>query len=197
MNKSVKLAICVAVPLVMWFIPAPEGLTSGAWRLLGFYLAAILGLMLKPLPEPLVLLSTIAGSGIFLNQTKDVLSGYASTTTWLVFCAFSLSVAFVKTGLGHRIAYVLINKFGHTMLGLGYVTALLDLVISPVTPSNTARAGGIVFPIINSVAAAVGSDPEKSPDKAGAYLLSNVYMVTKVTSFLFVTAMAPNLLAAE
>ncbi len=197
MNKQIKLAITIAVPVIIWFLPAPDGLSVAAWRLFGFYLAAILGLMLKPLPEPLVLLTTIAASAWFLNNPKDTLSGYASTTTWLVFCAFALSVAFVKTGLGHRIAYLLIKKFGSTMLGLGYVTAALDFIISPVTPSNTARAGGIVFPIINSVAKTLGSEPGETADKAGAYLLSNVYMVTKVTSFIFLTAMAPNLLAAE
>ncbi|SQB20890.1 Sodium:sulfate symporter [Citrobacter koseri] len=66
-------------------------------------------------------------------------------------------------GLGKRIAYILIGKIGNTTLGLGYVTVFLDLVLSPATPSNTARAGGIVLPIINSVAVALGSEPEKSP----------------------------------
>ena len=71
----------------------------------------------------------------------------------------------VKTGLGRRIAYLLIKSLGHTTLRLGYVTALLDLIISPVTPSNTARCGGIVFPIMNSVAKALGSEPGESAKK--------------------------------
>ena len=158
---------------------------------------AIVGLVVKPWPAPIILLLSIAGSAIFLNATKNVLSGYASTTVWLVFSAFSLSVAFVKTGLGRRIAYLLIKSLGHTTLRLGYVTALLDLIISPVTPSNTARCGGIVFPIMNSVAKALGSEPGESAKKAGSYLMINTYMVTKVTSLMFATAMAPNLLAAD
>ena len=197
MNKLLKIAIMFAIPLAMWFITPPEGLSVGAWRLLGFYLMAIVGLVVKPWPAPIILLLSIAGSAIFLNATKNVLSGYASTTVWLVFSAFSLSVAFVKTGLGRRIAYLLIKSLGHTTLRLGYVTALLDLIISPVTPSNTARCGGIVFPIMNSVAKALGSEPGESAKKAGSYLMVNTYMVTKVTSLMFATAMAPNLLAAD
>ncbi len=124
-----------------------------------------------------------------------VLGGYKSGTTWLVFAAFAMSTAFVSTGLGKRIAYLLIRAFGSTTLRLGYVNACLDLLISPAMPSVTARAGGIIFPIMNSVAVSLGSDPEKSPRKAGHYLLLNTYMVVKTTGYLFLTAMAPNLLA--
>lgn len=197
MDRILKLAVLVLIPIIMWFTTPPEGLSVEAWRLLGFYLSAIVGLVLKPWPAPVVLLVSIAASAIFLDNAKNVLTGYASTTLWLVFAAFSLSVAFVKTGLGRRIAYHMISAFGSTVLRLGYVTALLDFVISPVTPSNTARSGGIVFPIMNAVAKALGSEPGETARKAGSYLMVNTYMVTKVTSLMFATAMAPNLLAAD
>ena len=132
-----------------------------------------------------------------MSNTKDVLAGYSNTALWLIFAAFGLSVAFGKTGLGHRIAYYLVRAFGSTTLRLGYVTAFLDLILSPATPSNTARAAGIVYPINLSIAEAVGSYPGESAKKAGAYLLQNGYFATKVTSFLFATAMAPNLLALD
>ncbi len=128
----------------------------------------IVGLVIKPFPEPVVLLIAVAASMVVVGnlsggefKTTAVLSGYSSGTTWLVFSAFTLSAAFVTTGLGKRIAYLLIGKIGSTTLGLGYVTVFLDLVLAPATPSNTARAGGIVLPIINSVAVALGSEPEK------------------------------------
>ena len=198
MNKKIINALITwAIPLVIWFTPAPEGLADGAWKLFGFYLAAIVGLVLKPFPAPVAVLSAIGASALFLNNPKEVLSGYASTTTWLIFAAFSISVAFVKTGLGRRIAYHMIDAFGHTTLRLGYVTALLDGIISPATPSNTARCGGIVFPIMNSVAKSLGSEPGETANKVGRYLMTNTYMVTKVTSLLFLTAMAPNALAAD
>ncbi|VFS47632.1 Inner membrane protein ybhI [Budvicia aquatica] len=135
--------------------------------------------------------------GFFLNNTGQILVGYATSTVWLVFAAFGISIAFVKTGLGRRIAFHMIRSFGGTTLRLGYVTAFLEFVISPVTPSNTARSGGIVFPIILSVVKALGSEPGDTAKKAGSYLMSNIYFVMKVSSFMFITAMAPNLLAAD
>ena len=207
MNKTKmwKLGVLVLIPLVIFLIPPPEGLPLLAWRLFGLYLTAIVGLVLKPYSEPVILLASVAASAVTIGNTAvpkeqaikmgQVLSGYQSGTTWLVFAAFTLSAAFVTTGLGKRIAYYLIGKMGSTTLGLGYVTVFLDLLIAPATPSNTARAGGIVFPIINSVASALGSEPGTSSRKAGHYLMINIYMVTKTTSYMFLTAMAPNALA--
>ncbi|HEY4467918.1 MAG TPA: anion permease [Klebsiella sp.] len=203
-NKSWKLLVIIAIPLLISLFPAPEGLSKLAWVLSGIYLAAIVGLVIKPFCEPVVLLIAVAASMVIVGNLGDgsikaasVLSGYSSGTTWLVFSAFTLSAAFVITGLGKRIAYILIGKIGSTTLGLGYVTAFLDLLLAPATPSNTARAGGIVLPIINSVAVALGSEPERSAKRVGHYLMLNIYMVTKTTSYMFFTAMAGNILALK
>ena len=197
MERLVKLAVIVLIPIILWFTTPPAGLSAEAWRLFGFYIAGILGLILKPYPIQIILLSVLSASALFMDNAKDILVGYGSTALWMIIAAFSLSVAFGKTGLGHRVAYHLINAFGSTVLRLGYVTALLDLILSPATPSNTARAAGIVYPINLSIAEAVGSYPGETAKKAGAYLLQNGYFATKVTSFLFATAMAPNYLALD
>ena len=118
-----------------------------------------------------------------MDNAKDILVGYGSTALWMIIAAFSLSVAFGKTGLGHRVAYHLINAFGSTVLRLGYVTALLDLILSPATPSNTARAAGIVYPINLSIAEAVGSYPGETAKKAGAYLLQKWLLCNKGNIF--------------
>ena len=196
-DKLWRIGVMVAIVAFMWFGGAPEGLKPQVWKLFGIYLATIVGLVLKPFPVPITVLLGVATSSILLSNTKDVLAGYSNTALWLIFAAFGLSVAFGKTGLGHRIAYYLVRAFGSTTLRLGYVTAFLDLILSPATPSNTARAAGIVYPINLSIAEAVGSYPGESAKKAGAYLLQNGYFATKVTSFLFATAMAPNLLALD
>lgn len=196
-DKLWRVAVMAAIVAIAWFGGTPEGLKPEVWQLFGIYLATIVGLVLKPFPVPITVLLGVATSSILLSNTKDVLAGYSNTALWLIFAAFALSVAFGKTGLGHRIAYHLVRAFGSTTLRLGFVTAFLDLILSPATPSNTARAAGIVYPINLSIAEAVGSYPGETAKKAGAYLLQNGYFATKVTSFLFATAMAPNLLALD
>ena len=196
-DKLWRVAVMAAIVAIAWFGGTPEGLKPQVWQLFGIYLATIVGLVLKPFPVPITVLLGVATSSILLSNTKDVLAGYSNTALWLIFAAFALSVAFGKTGLGHRIAYHLVRLFGSTTLRLGYVTAFLDLILSPATPSNTARAAGIVYPINLSIAEAIGSYPGETAKKAGAYLLQNGYFATKVTSFLFATAMAPNYLALD
>ena len=110
-KKSIwKLIIILAIPCIIGLIPAPAGLSELAWVLFGIYLAAIVGLVIKPFPEPVVLLIAVAASMVVVGnlsegafKTTSVLSGYASGTTWLVFSAFTLSAAFVTTGLGKRL----------------------------------------------------------------------------------------------
>ena len=178
-ERLIKLGSVFAIGIVLWFIPTPAGLSPKAWHMFAIYLSAIVGVVLKPFNEAVIMLTAIGTSAIFLNNIKDALSGYSSTTTWLIFSAFAISAAFVSTGLGKRIAYVLIRKFGNTTLKLGYVSGLLDLIISPATPSNTARAGGIVTPIMHSVTLALGSEPGKSPEKGGAFLWQMYICVRK------------------
>ena len=196
-DKLWRVAVMAAIVAIAWFGGTPEGLKPQVWQLFGIYLATIVGLVLKPFPVPITVLLGVATSSILLSNTKDVLAGYSNTALWLIFAAFGLSVAFGKTGLGHRIAYHLINAFGSTVLRLGYVTALLDLVLSPATPSNTARAAGIVYPINLSIAESIGSYPGDTAKRGGSFILMNGYFVTKITSFMFLTAMAPNVLALD
>ena len=96
---------------------------------------------------------------------KSSLSEFASSTSWLILTAFVIGECFVITGLGKRIAYFLIDKFGHTTLRLGYVSTLTDFILSPAVPSNTARSGGLVYPIVQSLAYTLDSHPDKNPNR--------------------------------
>lgn len=65
-------------------------------------------------------------------------------------------------------------------------------------PSNTARAGGIIFPIIRSLSEAFGSRPGDGTErKIGAFLTKVAFQGDLVTSAMFMTAMAANPLAAS
>lgn len=190
MNKLSRILITVAIPLAILLIPVPAGLSVAAWRLFALYIAAILGIMFRPYPDPVILLAVIAVSSLWLNNIGVALAGYASTTTWLVFTAFMVGQAFSDTGLGKRIAYILIGKMGRTTLGLSYVAALTDLVLSPATPSTTARTGGLVYPIFRSIASTLGSEPGPTAGRLGAFLSVLLYQISMATGALFITALA-------
>ena len=84
---------------------------------------------------------------------------------------------------------------GRSTLGLGYAVTLADLAIAPFTPSNTGRSAGVIFPIVRGIPALYGSSPGPTARRLGAYLMWTAFAATAVTSSMFLTALAPNLLA--
>ena len=124
------------------------------------------------------------------------LSGFSNTTVWLIFAAFIFALGYEKTGLGRRIALLLVSWLGGRTLTLGYAVAFADPVLAPFTPSNTARSGGTVFPVIKKMPALYGSLPnDPSSRRIGGYLMWTALAATCVTSSMFLTGVAPNLLA--
>jgi DASS family divalent anion:Na+ symporter len=69
--------------------------------------------------------------------------------------------------------------------------------MAPMTASNTARAGGILFPITVNVARVFGSEPGPTAPRIGRFLLLALYHGDLVVSAMFLTACAPNPLVAD
>ncbi|KAA9394361.1 anion permease [Kocuria coralli] len=198
----VKVAIILAAVLVIWFIPPPEGVDPRGMHMAAIFVGTILGLVLQPLPTAAV--SLIGLSAAMITGTMNVgedeaLTGFASSAVWLIVAAFFIADGFLLTGLGRRIALWFVSKLGRSSLGLAYGMAATDLLIAPATPSNTARAGGVVFPIVRSLAEVQGSTPEndESRRRLGAFLSMSTVQVNTITSAMFLTAMAGNPLVQQ
>ena len=79
--KTILLAVIILLSI---FIPPPDGLTKEAWILAGIYLSAIVGLVIKPYPEPVIMLVAVALTCFTVTKftdspvkSLDVVSGYA------------------------------------------------------------------------------------------------------------------------
>jgi len=160
--------------------------------------ATILGMLLQVTDTgAVVLLGLLASILTGAMTVTAVLGGFANPSVWLIVSAFLFSHAVSATGLGRRVAFLFIRAFGHRTLALGYALAASELVIAPAVPANTARAGGILFPIITSISRACGSFPEKSPRRLGAFLMLNQFHITIILSAMFLTSMAANPLIVD
>ncbi len=192
-----------AGPLVVWLVlllvPLPAGLERNAWSYFALFAAVIVGLILEPIPAAAIGLIGVALAGAFrlvdTNPAASItwaLSGFQDRTVWLIFGAFVFSIGYGKTGLGRRMALVLVRMLGGRTLGLGYAITLADLVLAPGTPSNTGRSAGIIFPVLRSIPGLYGSEPGPSARRIGSYVMWTAFAATAVTSSLFLTALAPN-----
>ena len=214
--KPIPAAVAVVLTLILWFIPAPEGVAPNAWHLLALFIGVIAGIIGKAMPigAMAVLAMTIVallqvtvpemgadGKPIknpSAQAAKDALSSLNSTLIWMIGIAIMISRGLLKTGLGTRIGYLFLSIFGKKTIGVAYSLALSDLLIAPVTPSNTARGGAIVHPIMKAIAASFDSNPEKgTQNKIGRYLALVNYHANIISCLIFVTATAPNPLAVD
>jgi DASS family divalent anion:Na+ symporter len=168
-------------------------------HLFAIFVTTILGIILKALPMGAVAMIGIAVTALTGTLgIADSMSGFSDVVIWLIVLAFFISRGFIKTGLGARIAYSFMALLGKRTLGLSYGLAATDLVLAPAIPSNTARGGGIVMPIMASLARAYGSNPgDASARKMGSFLTLTAYQVNCITSAMFLTAMAANPLAQK
>ena len=196
-SKYIKFLLCIAIAIIIWLIPHPIGVSSIAWHMLAIFIATILGFILRPFPIGAVAIISVTLAIITHTITmKTAFSGFSKNIIWLVVMAFFISRGLSKTGLGSRIAYKFIKHFGKKTLGLCYSIVFCDLILAPATPSNTARAGGIISPIVTSLAKSFGSDPENGTErKIGSFLMFSEFHGNIITSAMFMTAMAANPLA--
>jgi divalent anion:Na+ symporter, DASS family len=181
----------------VYFLPLP-GMSPGQRHLLGVFAATIVALIAQPVPmgTSVVVAMTVLALTRTLPPAK-ILSGFANVTVWLVFTAFLFSRAVTATGFGKRAGYLFIRRFARTPLSLAYSLAAADLVLAPFIPSDTARGGGVVFPIVRSVAADLGSEPGPTAGLIGSFLMLASFHTTYVASAIFLTGMAANPLIAE
>ena len=207
----------IIVALAIAVLPPPDGLAQHAWYFFAIFAGVIVGLVLEPLPgaaigligitvatvlAPFVLFgpAELAKAGFKpANASLSwALSGFSNTTVWLIFAAFMFALGYEKTGLGRRISLALVKLMGRRTLTLGYAVAFADLLIAPFTPSNTARSAGTVYPVIRNLPALYDSKPnDASSRRIGGYLMWTAIATTCVTSSMFITSLAPNLLAIE
>lgn len=177
-------------------ISPPVGVTSQAWYLAAIFLATVIGIILKPLPMGVIALlgltlATVTGTLSF----AEAFSGFSNDIVWLVVFSFFVARGFILTKLGMRLAYKIMSLFGKSSLGLAYGLMATDFVLAPTIPSVTARAGGIVFPILRALTDVFTG---KSHDpRMGGFLTLTAFQGSAITSAMFLTSMAGNPMIAQ
>lgn len=196
---SVRFAACVVFAAILWFIDPPSGLSLTGWRIFAIFSATILGFILRPLPmAPLVLIAlsvlvfadTLSGT-TYINL-KTAFSGFGNSTTWLVVSAILISGTIIRTRLGSRLALLCFLFFGRSSTGLGYAACATELLLAPFIPSNTARGGGILAPVIRSINASMSERQSTPNSTTSRYLITTAAHANLITSAMFLTAMAAN-----
>ena len=216
-EKIWKAIAPLAVLAILLLIPVPDGMPPQAWHYFAIFVAMIVGMILEPIPATAISFIAVTVSVLSANWVlfgaqelaepgfkagkealKWGLAGFSSTTVWLVFGAFIFALGYEATGLGRRIALFLVKFMGKRTLTLGYAVVIIDILLAPFTPSNTARTGGTVFPVVKNLPPLFDSFPnDPSSRRIGGYLMWMMVVGTSISSSMFVTGAAPNVLGIE
>ena len=189
--------VTLVIALALWFVPRPENVTAQAWHLFAIFFATILSVVIGAFP--ILTASVLALAAAVLLGTlsaEAAYAGFSNPTIILIIIAFLVARAVVTCGLGQRLGYRAISLFGRSTLGLAYSVVVVDALIAPAFPSNTARSG-VLFPLTSSLAQAAGVTPErKDRRRLGKFLMFSGMVSLTLSSALWLTAMAGNPLGA-
>lgn len=194
-----KWLLPVAIGIVLWLLMPfkPTDISVPAWHLFAIFIATIIACITKPLPmmaTTLIAVIIATLTGIF--NMKEVAAGFGNSTAWMVAMCMFLAAGFIKSGLGKRIAYLFVKFFGKRTLGLAYALSMVETVLAIGIPSNNARVNGIMYPIIDNLSREMDSDPKNGTQrKMGSFLVFNEYEINIVTSTMFLTGLAGNMIA--
>ena len=197
-KDDIKKVYPIIAGLILWFFEPPSGLDEKGYQIFVVFISVIISLLVRAFPMAVSVLAGLSFSVMVgLISLKEALKGYSDSTTWLVVIAFLIAGVVIDTGLGKRISLLCIHALGKSMTGLGYAICSAELILGPLVPSNTARGGGILAPIVDSMSRTLGSMPNKSPDKAGQYLHLVGAHANLITAAMFLTGMAANPLISK
>ena len=191
--RWIKRFITLVFGVIIWYLPIPWDITPDAWHLFAIFITAILGVLLEAFS--IFTASVIALVAVVLLRVltpEKAFSGFSESFILLILAAFLVAKGVIKSGLGRRIAFLLIRRFGKSTLNLGYCLVVTDTILGPSIPSNTARSG-IMYPITHALSLDTGSLPTpEGRKKTGTYLMMTYIAGQTISSALWLTGMAAN-----
>lgn len=203
----------VVIGAILWLLTPvrPGGLSAQAWEMFAIFVATIVGCITKPLPiggTTLIglIVTILVGLAPVQNEVNPktgavnagILSAFSNSASWLIAMAFIMAYGISKTGLGNRIAYWMIRRFGKRSIGIAYAITGLEIVLGALIPSNSARTGGVVWPVTESISKDYDSLPnDPSRKKIGAFLSFIAFHANVISTALFITGAAPNMVASQ
>ena len=205
-GKKYGLILSIIVGLFVWMLPTPESMTIVQHKLLTIFAGSVvlwitIGVSFATSTFIVVLLlyfwvGNLAGKtnpdGSLIRQAGFLLTGFSTTSLWLLVTGFIISIAMTESGVARRVALQMMRLFGKTPMGATFAPMIANLIISPLTPSNTARTAAML-PIIEGVAEAYKIERGKSNFGKGLFL-ANMF-ASNITASAFLTATIPNPIA--
>jgi anion transporter len=204
-GKKWGTIIALAVALLVWILPTPEGMNITQHKVLAIFSGAIvlwITLSVSVATSIIIIVPLLylwvgnptgaMKDGVLVRQAGFALSGYGTAGLWMLVTGFIISIAMIETGIARRISLYILKLFGKTPFGATFAPMLANFVISPFTPSNTARTAAML-PIVEGIAQTYKA--EKGTSNFGKLICIANALTSSITAGGFQTATIPNPIA--
>jgi sodium-dependent dicarboxylate transporter 2/3/5 len=155
-SKPVLWIPIIVIFFLLLLTPAPEGLSAEGWRAVAVFVLVVCLWVTELVPLPVAaILGAVLQPLLGIAAPALALSGFASSSVFLILAGFIIAAGLVRTGLDRRIAYAFVGmsrKPDLILLCFILVTGLLSMLIS-----NTATVL-LMLPIAVTIAAKTGLD---------------------------------------
>jgi anion transporter len=192
-SRVIGVLAAVAVPLALWWLPPPGGLSVEGWHISVILVGAVVAWLLEPIPDFAVALAMAAAWGLLgLASVAQVFSGFASSSWVLALGALALAAAMVRSGLLFRAALMLLRAFPATHTGQLLALVFGGVLLTPLVPQSVARVAAIA-PLAHELSRALGYAPRSKGSASlgfagliGYWYFSSVFLTGFATNFFVV-----------
>ncbi len=202
-GKKYGLILSILVGLLIWMLPTPASMTLVQHKLLTIFGGAVIlwitiGVSFATSTFLIIVLlyfwvgnleGKVNASGALIRQSGFVISGFSTSSLWLLVTGFIISISMTQTGVARRVALQMMRLFGKTPMGATFAPMIANLIVAPLTPSNTARTAAML-PIIEGVAQSYKLEKGGSNFGKGLFLANT--FASNITASAFLTGTIPN-----
>ena len=192
---TLGIVLAVVTFLAILAMPLPDGLTPEGIRCLALFSAVFIIYLFESISAAVVSLLIVPLLVILhITDIKSALSGFASTSTYLIVGSFILAEAMIRSKLGNRVTYLILLALGTSARRITLGIVLVNIVLAFMIPSSTARTAMMLPICLNIARQFSGSD---RPSRFGANLMMTLCVTNSTISAGILTSTISNPMAVE
>ncbi|MEQ8201003.1 MAG: SLC13 family permease [Syntrophomonadaceae bacterium] len=147
-SKIIGTLLVTFIAIIIGLLKPFSGLGPQGHLILASVIVALGLWIFKPGGVPFMAGSAfLVGSGLLFGlKYTTVVSGFVNSALWILIPALYFGFALQKTGLGKRVAYLVLKSFKPSWASIALSWFIIGVILSALTPSTTVRVA-IIMPI--------------------------------------------------
>jgi len=193
-RQKIGIPLAILLPGLIMLLGKPEGLSIAGHKALALFSGIFILYLTEAIPLAITSIIVVPAAVLMgITNTKGALSGFGSSTVYLMFGAFVLAGAMTKSRLAERITYLIMKLVGNSAKSIIFGVMAANVVLAFLVPSTVARTA-ILLPVCLGIIQVFGA---QGRSKFAAGLLLILAYTNSTISAGILTATTPNPVTIE